>query len=136
VILSANLRLPGYPNIFVIGDTAAVRDENGRSVPGVAPAAKQMGRHVARTIRAQLAGKSPPDFRYQNYGNLATLGRKSAVAEFGRVGLSGLSAWLLWSLAHVWFLVGFRNRVSVFLDWIWSYVTYQRGARLITGGES
>jgi len=126
VIVDATLHLPRYANVFVIGDTAAVTDASGRSVPGVAPAAKQMGRHVARSIIVQLAGKPPPEFRYRDYGNLATIGRKSAVADFGRIGLSGFSAWMLWSLAHVWFLVGFRNRVSVFLDWIWSYVTYRR----------
>jgi NADH dehydrogenase len=95
-----------------------------------------MGRHVARAILCRIRGRNPPAFVYRDYGNLATIGRKSAVADMGRLALTGFPAWMLWSLAHVWFLVGFRNRLSVFFDWIWSYVTYQRGARLITGGES
>jgi NADH dehydrogenase len=104
-----------------------------RLVPDVAPAAKQMGRHVAKAILRQMKGEGPLNFVYHDYGNLATIGRKSAVADFGRFGLSGFPAWLLWSLAHVWFLIGFRNRLTVFIDWIWSYATYQRGAHLITG---
>ena len=135
MVVAATLHLPNYPNVFIIGDTAAVTDANGRTVPGVAPAAKQMGRHAARSILAQIAGQSPPGFRYRDFGNLATIGRKSAVADLGRIRLTGFSAWMLWSLAHVWFLIGFRNRISVFLDWIWAYVTYQRGARLITGRD-
>jgi NADH dehydrogenase len=110
-------------------------DSAGRLVPGVAPAAKQMGRHVAKSILRRIEGAAVSNFTYRHSGNLATIGRKSAVADFGRFGLSGFPAWLLWSLAHVWFLVGFRNRLTVFIDWIWSYVTYQRGARLITGAE-
>jgi NADH dehydrogenase len=133
--IGATLHLPGRPDIFVLGDTASVTDGAGRLVPGVAPAAKQMGRHVAKSILRQMKGENPPVFVYRDYGNLATIGRKSAVADFGRFGMSGFPAWLLWSLAHVWFLVGFRNRLTVFIDWIWSYVTYQRGARLITGSE-
>jgi NADH dehydrogenase len=84
----------------------------------------------------QLKGKEAPPFLYRDYGNLATIGRKSAVADLGRLALTGFPGWMLWSLAHVWFLIGFRNRLSVFLDWIWSYATYQRGARLITGSEN
>jgi NADH dehydrogenase len=95
-----------------------------------------MGRHVAKSILCRLRGEAPKNFVYRDYGNLATIGRKSAVADIGRLALTGLLAWLLWSLAHVWFLVGFRNRLAVFMDWIWSYVTYQRGARLITGSEN
>jgi NADH dehydrogenase len=135
-VIDATLHLPGRPEVFVVGDTAAVTDDAGRIVPGVAPAAKQMGRHVARAILCRIRGRNPPAFVYRDYGNLATIGRKSAVADMGRLALTGFPAWMLWSLAHVWFLVGFRNRLSVFFDWIWSYVTYQRGARLITGGES
>jgi NADH:quinone reductase (non-electrogenic) len=133
--IDATLHLPDRPDIFVLGDTALVTDAMGRLVPGVAPAAKQMGRHVAKSILRQMKGEATPVFVYSDYGNLATIGRKSAVADFGRFGLSGFPAWLLWSFAHVWFLVGFRNRLTVFIDWIWSYVTYQRGARLITGSE-
>lgn len=135
-IIPPDLRLPGYPNVFVIGDTAAVKDAAGVVVPGVAPAAKQMGRFAAQEIIAAIDGKSPKAFTYRDYGNLATIGRKAAVADFGRFRFSGLIAWLLWSFAHIWFLVGFRNRFTVFFDWIWAYVTYQRGARLITGGEN
>ena len=106
---------------------------DGQPVPGVAAAAKQMGRYAARLIKARLAGQSTTKpFRYIDYGNLATIGRKAAVADFGRFRLSGLLAWLLWTFAHLWFLVGFRNRIVVFLDWAWAYATFDRGARLIT----
>jgi NADH dehydrogenase len=135
-LIDASLHPPARPDIFVLGDTASVTDARGRLVPSVAPAAKQMGRHVAKAILCRIKGEAPAEFVYRDYGNLATIGRKSAVADFGRLALSGFPAWLLWSFAHVWFLVGFRNRLTVFIDWIWSYVTYQRGARLITGGES
>jgi NADH dehydrogenase len=136
VSVGADLRLPGHDGIFVIGDTAAVTDANGRCVPGVAPAAKQMGRHAAKAIAAALAGRDVAPFAYRDYGNLATIGRSAAVADFGRLRLSGLPAWLLWSIVHVGFLIGFRNRFTVMLDWAWSYVTYGRGARLITGSTN
>jgi NADH dehydrogenase len=132
VAVNDDLTLPGHPEIFVIGDTALVKGENGQLVPGVAPAAKQMGRYVAEVIKARLAGKPARPFRYVNYGNLATIGRKAAVADFGWMKLSGFLAWWLWTFAHLWFLVGFRNRIIVFLDWAWAYITYDRGARLIT----
>lgn len=135
VIVKPDLTIENFPEIFVIGDTASVKDANGRSVPGVAPAAKQMGRYVARTIRARMADTRPEPFRYADFGNLATIGRSAAVADLGRVRLSGLPAWLLWSSAHLWFLVGFRNRIAVFLDWIWAYATFDRSARLITGRQ-
>jgi NADH:ubiquinone reductase (H+-translocating) len=105
-------------------------------LPGVAPVAKQQGAYVARVIAARIAGTEPPSFRYRNYGNLATIGRKVAVADFGRIRLSGRIAWLLWGVIHVLFLIGFRNRVAVLLDWLWAYVTFQRGARLITNEKS
>jgi len=134
VIVNEHLEVPGHPEIFVIGDTAHCAGPNGKPLPGVAPVAKQQGKFVARTIGARLAGKDRrAAFRYRNYGNMATIGRKSAVADFGRVRLSGLFAWLLWSVAHIYFLIGFRNRLSVVLTWSWAYVTYQRGSRLITG---
>jgi NADH:ubiquinone reductase (H+-translocating) len=136
VIVDAHLHPPHHDEVFVIGDTAQLTDAAGRTVPGVAPAAKQMGRHAAKAIMAALAGRSSAPFAYRDYGNLATIGRKSAVADFGGIRLSGFVAWLLWSFAHIWFLIGFRNRLSVFFDWMWAYVTYQRGARLITGGEN
>ena len=106
-------------------------------MPGVAPAAKQMGRYVARPDQGHgsPASRSKP-FRYADYGNLATIGRKAAVADFGRIRLTGFLAWLLWSFAHLWFLVGFRNRIVVFLDWAWAYATFDRGARLITERRS
>ena len=133
VIVGSDLKLPGHDNIYVIGDTASVTDNTGLVVPGVAPAAKQMGKYVARSIIAGIANKDWPPFAYKNYGNLATIGRKSAVADFGRFHLSGLLAWLVWGFVHVGFLIGFRNRISVMLDWVWSYITFGRGARLITG---
>lgn len=136
VIVSSNLKLPGHDNIYVIGDTASVRDGNGLLVPGVAPAAKQMGKYVARSISAGFANNHWPPFTYKNYGNLATIGRKSAVADFGRFHLTGLFAWLIWGFVHIGFLIGFRNRISVMIDWVWSYITFGRGARLITGIKS
>jgi NADH dehydrogenase len=132
VIVDDHLHVPDREGVFVIGDTALVEGEDGRPVPGVAPAAKQMGRYVAKLITAQLEGRTIPPFRYADYGNLATIGRKAAVADFGRFQLSGFTAWLLWCFAHLWFLVGFRNRIVVFLDWAWAYVTFDRSARLIT----
>ncbi|WP_099559074.1 NAD(P)/FAD-dependent oxidoreductase [Hartmannibacter diazotrophicus] len=132
VIVNPDLSVPQYPEIFVIGDTAAVLAADGRPVPGVAPAAKQMGRHAAVAIRSKLAGWPSQPFRYRDFGNLATIGRKAAVADLGRIRLSGFAAWLLWSLAHLWFLVGYRNRLVVFLDWAFAYIAFERGARLIT----
>ena len=136
VIVDTALHPPGADNIFVIGDTAAVTDASGLVVPGIAPAAKQMGYFVAATILADIAGKPRGQFKYRNYGNLATIGRSSAVADFGRFTLSGFAAWVIWCFAHIWFLIGFRNRIFVFLDWILAYVSFERGARLITGGEN
>jgi NADH:ubiquinone reductase (H+-translocating) len=124
-----DLRVPGHRNIFVIGDAANAQDRNGRSLPGVAPVAKQQGRFVADVILGRRAG----DFAYRDFGNLATIGRSRAVIEMGRLRLSGFLAWLIWSFAHVWFLIGFRSRVAVTITWLWSYLTYQRSARLITG---
>jgi NADH dehydrogenase len=133
VIVGPDLSLNGRPEIFVIGDTAAVMDARGRSVPGVAPAAKQMGRHAAMAVLDRMAGRPGSKFVYRDWGNLATIGRKAAVADFGKLKLSGFPAWLTWSLAHIWFLIGFRNRLAVSLDWAWAYFTYDRGSRLITG---
>lgn len=132
VHVDRNLNPPGNNDIFVIGDTAAVTDENGGAVPGVAPAAKQMGEHAARAILAELEGRPTRPFRYREFGRLATIGRKAAVADFGRIRLSGLGAWLVWNIAHLWFLVGFRNRAAVFMDWALAYIRYDRSARLIT----
>ena len=129
-----DLSVPGLPKVFAIGDTALTNAWNGRPVPGLAPAAKQGGAYVAKVIRARVAGRSPPrPFSYQHLGSLATIGRKAAVADFGRVKLSGGLAWWLWGLVHVAFLVGLRNRMSVMFDWFWAYLTYRSGTRLITG---
>ena len=137
VKVEPNLSVAGNPDIFVIGDCATVLQANGQPVPGVAPAAKQMGAYVARVIADRIAGKPMrAPFRYRNYGNFATIGRHAAVADFGWIQLSGYLAWLLWGAAHIYFLIGFRNRLAVMLDWMWAYVTYQRGVRLITGAGS
>ncbi|MEY9199342.1 NADH dehydrogenase [Sinorhizobium fredii] len=133
VLVDERLNPPGHGEIFVIGDTASVTGADGRPVPGVAPAAKQMGRYAAHAILGDMAGRQSVPFRYRDYGNLATIGRKAAVADFGKARLSGYPAWLVWNFAHLWFLVGFRNRLVVFLDWALAYVRNDRAARLITG---
>lgn len=125
-----DLSVPGHPRLFVAGDLASV-ESDGKPVPGVAPAAKQMGRHVAAAIRAHMAGQKTPAFRYRDFGNLATIGRMAAVVQFGRWQFSGAPAWWFWLWAHVFFLIGFRNRLTVMLNWSVSYWTYQRGARII-----
>jgi NADH:ubiquinone reductase (H+-translocating) len=134
ILVAPDLSVPGHQGIFAIGDTVALA-----GVPGIAPAAKQMGAHVGRLIAERLRGRlTERPFRYRHYGNLATIGRKAAVADLGRVQLSGFPAWVLWAVAHVWFLIGWRNRFVVGLNWFWNYVTFERGARLITapGQES
>jgi NADH dehydrogenase len=133
VKVAADLSLPGHPDIFVIGDVAVALGDDGRPLPGVAPVAKQQGRYVADLLIARAAGRSLAPFRYRDFGSLATIGRKRAVAQIGCWKISGLVAWLLWSVAHVYFLIGFRNRLLVALNWCWSYVTFGRGTRLITG---
>jgi NADH dehydrogenase len=119
--------------VFVIGDTAAVFSADGTALPGVAPVAKQQGQYVARALIARRKSATIAAFRYRDFGSLATIGRKRAVAQFGKLRISGLLAWLLWSVAHVYFLIGFRNRFTVAMNWAWSYITFQRGSRLITG---
>jgi NADH dehydrogenase FAD-containing subunit len=137
VKVTADLSVPGSPEIFVIGDAAAVTQADGTPVPGIAPAAKQMGTYVARVIAGRIAGKpAAAPFRYRHLGNFATIGRHAAVADFGWLRLSGYPAWLLWGAAHVYFLIGFRNRIAVMIDWLWAYLTDQRGVRLITGAGS
>jgi NADH dehydrogenase len=133
VIVQPDLTLPGHPEIFVIGDTAAVTGADGKPLPGLAPVAKQQGAYVARAVRARFRGGSAGPFQFRNIGSLATIGRGRAVADFGRLRLSGRIAWLLWGAVHIMFLIGFRNRIVVLLDWLWSYLTFKRGARLITG---
>jgi NADH dehydrogenase FAD-containing subunit len=133
VPVEPDLTVAGLPEVSVVGDTAAVTRADGRPVPGVAAAAKQMGDHAGRRIAAVLHGKVPPGaFVYRDYGAMATIGRNAAVAEFGRLRLSGRLAWFLWALVHVYFLIGTRNRLSVAQDWAWTYMTHARGARLIT----
>lgn len=135
VLVDADLTIPGYPNVFVIGDLASVKQKNGSLVPGVAPAAIQMGEFAAETVLSDLKGKPRKDFEYWDKGSLATIGRAAAVANLGRIHLSGFLAWLSWLFVHVFFLIGFKNRVLVLLEWAWSYFTFQRGARLITGNS-
>lgn len=132
VAVEPDLSVPGKREIFVIGDLAAVPWKDGLLVPAVAPAANQEGRHAARNIRSDIAGDDRRPFRYLNKGNLATIGRHQAVADFGRVRARGRIAWWLWLMIHIMYLVGFRNRVSVLLQWAYAYFTYQRGVRLIT----
>jgi NADH dehydrogenase len=126
VKVEPDLSVPGHPEIFVIGDLAAVD-----GVPGIAPAAKQMGRHASRNILLSLKNEPARPFKYRDYGQLATIGRNAAVADFGRVHLSGYPAWLVWLLAHIWFLIDFRNRLAVMIDWAWAYWTFQRYARIV-----
>jgi len=124
-----DLRVPHLRNVFAIGDTASASGGTGKPLPAIAPVAKQQGRFVADLILGRRSG----DFLYRDYGNLATVGRSKAVIELGSLKLSGFLAWLLWSVAHIWFLIGFRSRLAVTLNWLWNYVAYQRSARLITG---
>ena len=133
VQVQPDLSIPGHPDIFVAGDLAALLQTNGKPVPGVAPAAKQMGRVVAHNIRARLAGKPTEPFDYKDYGNLATIGRMAAVVDLGKLKFSGVLAWWFWLVMHVFFLIGFRNRLVVLLNWTWAYWSYQRAARIILG---
>lgn len=142
VVVEPDLSLPGHPAIQVIGDLASARShhkgQEPRPVPGVSPAAKQMGRCAAANIRSRLAGRPTQAFRYRDYGNLATIGRHSAVVDLGTpagpLRFSGYAAWLFWLFAHVYFLIGFRNRFVVLLDWAWAYWTHERHARVVAGG--
>ncbi|MEO7325279.1 MAG: NAD(P)/FAD-dependent oxidoreductase [Dokdonella sp.] len=134
VKVEADLSLRDHSEVFVIGDLASVV-QNGMPVPSVAPAAKQMGAFVARSICARMAKRTSPAFIYRDYGNLATVGRKAAVVDLHGWRISGTLAWLFWLVAHIFFLIGFRNRLVVMIDWVWSYFTYQRNARIIIGSE-
>jgi NADH:ubiquinone reductase (H+-translocating) len=127
VLVAPDLSVPGHAEVFVVGDLAAVED-----VPGIAPAAKQMGAHAARNILRRLVSKPGEPFHYRDYGQLATIGRRAAVADFGRFRLSGFPAWFVWLWAHIYFLINFRNRLVVMIDWGWSYWTYQRYSRIVT----
>lgn len=150
VLVDSDLSIPGHPEVFVIGDLAALKDAHGKLVPGVAPAAIQEGQFAAKLVREEIevrkhrgddvsapvalavvAGR--PRFHYWDKGSLATIGRAAAIGEFGKIHISGFIAWLAWLFIHIFFLIGFRNRLLVFIQWAWSYFTYERGARLITG---
>jgi NADH dehydrogenase len=133
VIVKPDLSLPGHDLVFVIGDMAAFRGPDGQALPGLAPVAIQQGQAVARTILRRLAGEPARPFQYRDKGSMATIGRAAAVAVIGRLQLSGLPAWLAWLFVHILFLIGFRNRFLVLFEWAWAYVSWQRGARLITG---
>jgi NADH dehydrogenase len=135
VLVEPDLTIPGHPEIFVLGDLAAVQQRDGSFVPGVAPAAIQAGQHTAANLERALAGQPLRAFRYRDKGSLATIGRAAAVADFGRVRFGGFFAWMAWLLIHIFFLIGFRNRFLVITQWAWAYLTYQRGARLITGKD-
>jgi NADH dehydrogenase len=135
VLVEPDLSIPGHPEVFVVGDLAAVKREDGRLVPGVAPAANQEGKLAARNVRRLIRGEETKPFRYRNKGDLATIGRSRAIADFGKVRITGRPAWLLWLVVHIMYLVGFRNRISVLIQWAYAYFTYQRGVRLITNAE-
>jgi NADH:ubiquinone reductase (H+-translocating) len=150
VLVGPDLSLPNHPEVFVIGDLAALKDSSGKLLPGVAPVAILEGRYVAKMIRRDIRERanhpqsssasftvvSRPAFHYFDKGSLATIGRAAAVAQFGKIHISGFIAWLAWLFIHIFFLIGFRNRILVFIQWAWSYFTYERGARLITGSTS
>jgi NADH dehydrogenase len=133
VIVGPDLSIPGHPEVFVIGDLASCKDERGNLLPGVAPVAMQEGVAVAKNIHRDLKGQQRTPFHYFDKGSLATIGRAAGVAQFGKVHISGYFAWLAWLFVHIFFLIGFKNRILVMIQWAWSYFTYQRGARLITG---
>ena len=134
VLVEPDLSIPGHPEVFVIGDLATFLHQGGKPLAGMAPVAIQMGRHAAGNILRAARGEPPRPFRYRDRGMLATIGRNAAVAQIGRLRVNGVLAWLLWVIVHIFFLIGFRNRALVMLEWAWMYVTYNRGIRLITGG--
>lgn len=134
--VAPDLTVPGHPEIFAIGDTVTIAAWNGQPVPGIAPAAKQQGRYVAEAIKARLAGRTLRPFRYHHAGSLAQIGKRLAVIDFGWIKLRGALAWWIWGLAHIYFLIGLRNRLSVALSWLWIHARDQRAARLITQGSS
>lgn len=133
VLVEPDLTIPGHPDVFVIGDLAAKQQHDGSFVPGVAPAAIQEGQHTALNLERAVEGQPLRAFKYRDKGSLATIGRAAAVADFGRIRFGGFLAWMAWLVIHVFFLIGFRNRFLVITQWAWAYLTYQRGARLITG---
>ena len=129
------LAVPGHPEIFVVGDICALQ-QDGKPLPGVAQVAKQEGAHAARNVLRAVRGTPLAPFRYRDYGNMATIGRGSAVADIGPIKASGFLAWLIWLFLHIFWLIGFRNRIAVLGEWAWSYLTFQRRVRLITGQRS
>ena len=134
--INPDCSIPGFEDVFAIGDVAQTAGPDGKPLPALAPVAKQQGRYVARVIRARIAGKRPPGpFRYRDYGQLAVLGRSAAVADFGRLRLKGFLAWVIWSAVHLLLLLGARNKMVVYLNWVWAWITYGSGARLMTGIE-
>ena len=133
VLVEPDLSITGHREVFVIGDLVSMKDENGKPLPGVAPVAMQQGKWVGRQLAADLAGKPRAKFHYVDKGSLATIGRAAAIAQFGKLHISGFIAWLAWLFIHIFFLIGFRNRIVVMFQWAWSYFTYERAARLITG---
>jgi NADH dehydrogenase len=138
--VNPDLSVPGHPEVFALGDIVSVMQANGQPVPGVAPAAMQMAKHVAKVIVSELSGHggagSRSPFRYWNKGNLATIGRSAGIAHIGKVKLAGFPAWLAWLAVHLIFLIGFRNKLAVLISWAYSYLTYRLGARIITGNVS
>jgi NADH dehydrogenase len=137
IIVEPDLSVPGYPNIFAVGDTITIKAADGSGVPGIAPAAKQEGAFVAEEIRRRISGTSQPrQFHYRHRGSLAQIGKRKAVADFGRLKLRGAIAWWLWGIAHIYFLVGVRSRLSVALNWLWIYTRNQRSARIITQAKN
>jgi NADH:ubiquinone reductase (H+-translocating) len=136
VIVEDDLSLPGHSEVFVTGDTAAVKAGIQGFVPGLAPAAKQMGRYVGQVVAARVANSpGPGSFKYRHQGDLATIGRRAAIVSLGKLQLTGFLGWLFWSVVHIYFLIGARNRVIIAFDWLWQYLTFERGARLITDVE-
>ena len=135
VLVNPDLSIPGHPEVLVIGDLAALKDEHGRWLPGVAPVAIQQGKATAHNIGRELRLEARKDFHYFDKRSLATIGRAAGVAQFGKIHISGFVAWLAWLFIHIFFLIGFRNRLIVLIQWAWSYFTYERGARLITGDK-
>jgi len=135
VLVEPDLTIPGYPNVFAIGDLAAFLHQDGKPLPGVSPVAMQMGRAVARNIVHSMKDEPLETFHYVDKGSMATIGRKAAIAMVGRIKLSGFPAWMAWLAVHVFFLISFRNRIAVMMNWTYNYFTYKRGARLITGGR-
>jgi NADH dehydrogenase len=136
VMVQPDLSIPGHGNVFVAGDLANFTHQTGKPLPGVAQVAKQQGSHAARNVLRLVDGSATAEFRYRDPGNMATIGRAAAIADFGTVRLSGFIGWLMWLFVHILFLIGFRNRLSVLLQWFTAYATYQRSVRLITGARS